>query len=160
VIGDPDGPGDGDQVWAACCGSAAALNKFLPIGGSPGPLTKDDVDPVIVQACAFAGQLVAAKLNVASDDAGVFDDGKCRDDLKLGDLVFVSGVDADLLGWSVRDLIALCDSLVPGESGKGPFDLDGDGVADVSFSDLNDALDALNHNFDNCTTDLGYVDVS
>ena len=107
----------------------------------------------------FAGQLVAARLNVGFDDAGVFDGGKCRPDLKLGDLVFVAGVDADLLGWSVRDLLDLCDAAISGSLGAGPFDLDGNLTGDVTFGDLNNALDALNRNFEGCTNDLGYLGI-
>jgi hypothetical protein len=156
LIGDLGGINDGDSgIWAARWDNAAAAQAFLPIGGGPGPLTYDAINPTTLPACVFAGQLVAAKLNCAFDDAGVFDDGKCRDDLKLCDLVFVAGVHAKLIGWTVRDLIDLADLAIACELGAGPLDVDGDGIGDVTFSDLNTALDVLNNNFDNCDTNDG-----
>lgn len=50
-----------------------------------------------------------------------------------------------LLGLSVAQVIDLADAAVA--SGSLP--------AGVSFSDLNDALDALNNNYDECDQDLG-----
>ncbi len=157
AIGDPDGVFDNDGVFAARWDSAKAINLFLPIGGSPGPLSFDAVDPTTLPACVFAGQLVAAKLNCAFDDAGVFDEGKCRDDLKLCDLVFVAGVHQKLIGWTVRDLIDLADQAIGCGLGGSPFDIDGDQQGDVTWSDLNDALDAFNRNFDDCSSNLGYL---
>lgn len=157
LIGDADGVFDGDGVFAARWDSAATLNKFLPIGGGPGPLTYDAIDPKTVPACEIAGHLVAAKLNCAFDDAGVFDDGKCRDDLKLCDLIFVSGVDVKLIGWTVRDVIELADQAISGALGAGPFDVDGDGVPDLGFGQLNTALKVLNANFEDCDTNNGIL---
>jgi hypothetical protein len=64
-------------------------------------------------------------------------------------------VDADLLGFSVRDLIDLADEVLSGALGPGPFDFDGDGLADVTVSDVSDALDVFNQNFDNGTQNNG-----
>lgn len=158
LIGDQGGVNDGDSgIWAARWDSAAAVQAFLPIGGGPGPLTYDAVDPTTLPACVFAGQLVAAKLNCAFDDAGAFDSGKCRTDLKLCDLVLVSGVHSKLIGWTVRDLIDLADQAIACQLGAGPFDVDGDSIGDVTFGDLNNALDVVNNNFDNCTTNNGHL---
>lgn len=73
------------------------------------------------------------------------------------DLVFVAGVHQKLLGWTVRDLIDLADQAIACALGAGPFDIDGDQIGDVTYADLNDALDAFNRNFDNCSSNLGYL---
>ncbi len=148
VIGDADGI-DGDGCYALRFTSSAAVETFLPAGKTPSILKADATNPKSSAAGVFAGQLLAAKLNVDFDDAGAFDDDKARDDVKLGDLVFVGGVDADLLGWSVRDLIALADEAICGAFGKGGIDITGDGIADVTIADLSNALDVLNNEFDN-----------
>jgi hypothetical protein len=154
TIGDGDGI-DGDPDLAATFTTPAAVNAFLPAGGSPGLLSEDKIDPTTTGAGVFAGELVAAKLNVAFDDAGALDGCKTRLDLKLGDLTFVACVNDALIGWKVRDVIDLADLVISGSLGAGPFDITGDGVADVSVSDLSDALDRFNNDFDDGTQDLG-----
>ncbi len=159
LIGDSDGVFDGDSLYAARWDSAAALNTFLPIYFNPNPLLADAIDPTTVYACGFAGELVAAKLNVAFDDAGLFDSSKCRVDLKLGDLVFVQKVKPVLIDWSVRDVIALADLAISGAFPNGLLDVDGDGVLDCSIADLSDALNSVNRNFENCANNLGYLGI-
>jgi hypothetical protein len=154
VIGDADGV-DGDGEFALHFTSSAAVNAFLSADGTPGALDGDQTDPTSSSAGIFAGQLVAATLNLAFDDAGALDDCKARDEVKLGDLVFAGGVDSDLIGMTVRDVIALANLAISGNLGSGPFDLDGDTVGDVDFSDLSDALAVLNENFVDGTTNNG-----
>lgn len=158
TLGDADGI-DGDGDYALHFSSSAAVAAFIPVGGKPAALTADAHDPTGSAAGVFAGQLLAAKLNLAFDDAGALDDCKGRIDLLLGDLVFVSGVDADLIGMSVRDLIDLADVAISGALG-GAIDLDGDGSDDVTLSDLSTALDVLNNNFDDGTSNDGHLGVS
>jgi len=153
-IGDPDGI-DGDGDFALLFTSSQAVNDFLPAKKGPGILDGDQTDPADSSAGEFAGQLLAATLNVAFDDAGLLDDCKARTDLKLGDLVLTGGVDADLIGWSVRDLIGLANAVISGSLGSGPFDIDGDTNPDVTVSDISDALDVVNQNFDNGTQNNG-----
>src|SRR5262249_16397960 len=157
--GDLDGP-DGDGEFALKFTTSAAVNAFLPAGGTAGLLDGDATDPTTSGAGVLAGQLVAAKLNLAFDDAGALDAFKSRPDLKLGDLVFVNCVNSHLIGWRVRDVVDYVDAIIRGPVGRGPLELDGDGVGDVSVSDLNDALDALNENFDDGTTNNGCIDIS
>ena len=151
---------DADSIYALHFTNSAAVEAFLPAGKTPSILTADATDPTSSSAGVFAGQLLSATLNVAFDDAGALDDCKSRTDLKVGDLVFINGVDADLLGWSVRDLLDLANQAISGELGSGDLDLDGDGVGDVSISDLSDALDVLNNNFDDGTSNNGNLGVS
>lgn len=160
ILGDAGGvDGGGDGEFALHFTSSAAVEEFLPAGKTAGALDADATDPTKSSAGVFAGQLLAAKLNVAFDDAGAFDDLKNRDDLKVGDLVFLSGVDSDLIGWSVRDLIDLADAAISGALGAGPFDLDGDTVGDVDFSAISDALDVFNNNFDDGTSNDGHLGI-
>jgi len=154
TIGDPDGI-DGDGDYALHFSSSAAVEAFLPGKGTPATLDADAHDPTDSSAGVFAGQLVAATLNVAFDDAGELDDCKGRTDLLLGDLVLVGGVDDDLLGYSVRDLLGLANAVISGALGSGPYDLDGDSVADVTLSDISDALAVVNENFDDGTSNQG-----
>lgn len=157
LIGDPDGRDDGDGVWAATWTNAKKLGEFLPIYGTAGVLTSDQKDPKTLPACVFAGELAAAQLNLDFDDAGLFDDSKCRTDLKLGELVFIQGVCPELIGMTVRDVIALSNLAIGCAFGPGPIDVDGDGDLDCSMTDLSNALNALNRNFEDCTNNLGYL---
>src|SRR5690606_22860396 len=72
VLGDADGI-DGDGHYAIVLSSSSAVNAFLPAGGAASALTSDHSNPGGTEAGVFAGQLAAAKLNVAYDAAGAFD---------------------------------------------------------------------------------------
>lgn len=160
TIGDVDGiDGGGDGEFALLFTSSAAVEDFLPAGKTPGTLDDDATDPTSSSAGVFAGQLLSATLNVAFDDAGALDDCKGRDDLRLGDLLFLSGVDADLLGFTVDDLLVLANAAISGGLGSGPFDLDGNGSDDVTLSDISDALTTFNENFDDGTTNNGHLGI-
>ena len=102
----------------------------------------------------FAGQLTAAKLNVGFDDAGIFDSLKSQTANKLGDLVYVGGVPSVLLGKSVRFVLDLADQAISGAISE-PFDVDGDSIGDITFSQLNDAVEIVNTNFDEGTVNNG-----
>ncbi len=157
VIGDADGPGDADGFFAARWTSSPAIERFLPATGTPALLGGDATNPATLTAGSFAGHLVAAKLNVAFDDIGGLDCIKCRPDIMIGDLVFVAGVVPSLIGWTPRQLIDLSDAAIAGELGSGPFDLDGDTIAETSIADLAGALAAFNANFESFTVNLGYL---
>ena len=154
LLGDADGA-DGDGEYSVLFQSSAAIEDFLPAGGTPAELDADSTDPLSTSAGVFAGQLAAAKLNVGFDDAGIFDDDKTHIGGPLGDLIYVDGVDDDLIGLSVREVIAWSDLAISGHFAGGDVDLDGDGNADVSLSDLSDALTVLNENFVDCNTNKG-----
>jgi hypothetical protein len=168
VLGDQDGP-DGDQLFSLTLTDSAAVEAFLPAGGPAGTLDQDLTDPTDSSAGVLAGQLAAAKINVAFDDAGVFDDTKSDDSILLGDLVFVGCADDDLIGLTVRDVISLADRAISGEFGSCTdgggcqdddiIDVSGDGQPDVSLADLNEALTNLNENFDNCSQGNGCLAV-
>ncbi|MFO0981220.1 MAG: hypothetical protein U1E76_05610 [Planctomycetota bacterium] len=165
LLGDQDGV-DGDGLFALVLRSAAAVENFLPQGSQPGTLDQDLLDPTTSSAGVFGGQLTAAKLNVAFDDAGLFDPTKNGNPIHLGDLVYADCVDRDLIDLTVRDVIAIADRVIAGEFGictsqfiapsgcqsVDIYDVDGDGIPDVSIENLSDALDILNNAFDECVT--------
>lgn len=151
VIGDPDGP-DGDGASSVLFTDSAAVGAFLPHGGPAAALSGDEVNPASSTGGVLAGQLVAATLNVGFDDAGVFDGVKQNDTKPLGDLTFLHGVDDDLMGRTVREVLDLSHAAL---AGTADFDLDRDGDADVSLADLVQALTAINENFDNGNQDGG-----
>lgn len=153
VLGDPDGD-DSDGKKALVLTSSKAVKDLLPVGGSPKPLSQDEVDEDDSSAGVFAGQLVAAKLNLLFDDAGAFDALKGNPGFKLGDLVLSDCVDEALLGLSVRELVALSEKALSKELQE-PFDVDGDFLGDVLLVDLKDALDVVNNNFDDGDQNLG-----
>jgi len=152
VVGDPDGV-DGDGASALVLTSSQAVADDLPTGGKPGALLGDVTDPSgKTSAGVFGGQLVAATLNVAFDDAGVglcTLTGSCDDDIvpgMLGDLVFADGCVADgLVGQSVDQVIAWANCAISGQ------DLGSCGVpAGVGIADLSDALTKLNEAYVDC----------
>lgn len=158
IVGDPNGP-DGDQIWALKLTSSHAVEDFLPESGYSHQFTCDLVDPHWTPAGAWGGELVAAKLNVAFDDAGLFDPKKNKDQIKLGDLVFVKCVHPKLLGKSVREVIAISE-LAISRAVSVPVDVDGDNIGDVQLWDLRDALEDLNENFADGHTNKGCLAVS
>ena len=108
-------------------------------------LTADQTDPLVTSSGVFGGQLTAAKIDVAFDAAGIRLDGAVPPGT-LGTLVYQAGcVDADLVGLSVSQVIALADVAISG----------GGTPAGVTFSDLSDALARLNENFVACDTNNG-----
>jgi len=155
IAGDQDGP-DADAYYALWLTSSMAVQNFLPEGTTPDTLDADVTDVKNCAAGVFSGQLVAAKLNVAFDDAGVFDSKKNQTAKKLGDLVYVQSTNPKLIGWTVRDVIELADRAISGELPE-PIDVDNDNVGDVTLSELSGNLDALNNNFDNGTQNLGWL---
>jgi hypothetical protein len=153
VLGDQDGD-DADGLFALVLTSSLAVENFLPDGAGAQALAGDEVDPINSSAGNLAGQLTAAKLNVGFDDAGVLDALKNQTTGKLGDLIYVGGVHSAFLGETVRDVIELADKAISGEILE-PFDVDGDSIGDVSFSELKDAVEVINTNFDNGNQNLG-----
>lgn len=151
ILGDQDGV-DGDGEWSIVLTTPDAVAKFLAQTGAIGPLVGDLVDPKTTPAGEFAGELLAAKLNLALDEAGLFDPLKNRDCFALGDLVIAGGVDEGLIGISVRDLIAQADLALSGAAILGPQD-DSDPAA--TLGDLSDALKEINRNFDSGGVNLG-----
>lgn len=154
ILGDQDGV-DGDGEFAIVFTSPSAIAKFLPDDGPVAELASDLVDPVETPAGEFAAELLAAKLNWALDQAGAYDDLKLRTPKKLGDLELKRGVNRDLIGYTVAEMIAICDLALSGALGEGDLDINGDGELDAYLTDLSDALKEINKNFDSGGVNLG-----
>jgi hypothetical protein len=155
IVGDPDGP-DGDGLYAILLETSADVEDYLPAGGTPTALTNDQTNPETTSSGIFGGQLVAATLNVAFDDAGLGActlTGTCNFGYPPGTLktlVYKDCVAAGLLEKSVAQVIAWANCAISGES------LASCGVpAGVTISDLSDALATLNQEFVDCATVLG-----
>ena len=121
--------------------SNIAVRDFLPAGTSPGVLTQNYNNPTgNTTAGVFAGQVTALAINVAFGDAGVagFND--------FGMLLVDNG---DFEGYSVDQILALANAVLGGDLSGLPSGTD--------VSDLNGIVDAINQNFDNCTTNHGVL---
>lgn len=138
---------DGDDDFAVKLTSSSKVAKFLPQDGKSGALKQNATNPTSTAAGQLAGELVAAKLNVAFDEAGKFDGIKKRDDLKLADMLFAKDVHVKLIGRSVLEVIALADEAIGGAAAM-PLDVDGDSQGDVSHYELRKALEKFNANFE------------
>jgi hypothetical protein len=137
VLGEP-------SLYTANWTTAAAVESFLPAGGPPSVLTASLTDPLVTSAGVLAGQVVALKLSVAFDDADAL---KSASPTPLGDLRLQSGAFA---GLTVRQLLALADRVVGGDTGA----LDGYGA---QIAELNEAADRINNCFDGCTSVCPFV---
>lgn len=117
--------------------SAAAVIAFLPQGGTAGTLSGSATNPTTSSAGVLAGQLLAATLSVDFSAAG-------RTATGLGAKKAGSG---PLAGKTVSEILALADSVISG----GPL------PSGLTLSGLNDVLTAINENYDNGTTNDGYL---
>jgi streptogramin lyase len=109
-----------------------AIVDFLPSGSTARALPAGTlINPGARYSNVLAGQLVAATLSVAFDSA---DANFSPSSIRLSDLVIASGV---FSGWRVSALIAEANKKIGGCSSI------------YSFTDLNNALDRFNRNYDN-----------
>ncbi len=109
--------------------SAKAVEEFLPQGGTPKALDKNYTNPKSTKAGVFAGQVVALKMNVAFSDHGKIGTGN----VKLGELVVNAG---PLAGKTVYEVLAIANTALGG------------GATPYSITQLNEAVTAINENFD------------
>ncbi len=116
--------------------SAEAVKNYLPDGGTADQINQNYVDPTS-SINILAGQLAAATLNVEYDKSGYIG----SNDTDLGDLMYAGGT---FSGLTVNEVLAIANTALGGGSTSG-----------YTYSELNDALTALNENFDNGTQDLG-----
>ena len=119
--------------------SAKAIEGFLPQGGTPSVLKVSAVNPLGSAAGVFGGQVLALRLSVDFSAAGIKKPG-------LGSLTVISG---PLSGYTVNQVLALANAVLGGATSALP--------AGVTISQVNEVVDAINNNFDNGTTNNGYL---
>ena len=133
---------NGSPLFAAIWTTASAVESFLPQGVTPGTLTADLTNPVSSSSGVLDGQLLAATLSVAYDDAGKFDFdpnfSKNDSAKKLGDLIYQGGTPCD--GLTVRQVITEANKFTSGEASS------------FTASQLNECLSLLNEGFIECDT--------
>lgn len=118
--------------------SATAVKNFLPAGGTAGALTQNYTNPTTTSAGVLAGQVAAMKLNVAFNDAGVLG----TNPTKVGNLIINSG---PFSGKTVYELLQIANTALGG------------GTTPYTFSEINSAVTSFNENFDNGTSNHGFL---
>ncbi len=137
VVGDPD-------HYTITLTSADAVRNFLPGGSTSEVLTKSYNDPTRekghnadIMGGNWAGQIVAAEINVAFAQAGYIGTNA----IKLGDLVFTGGTAFD--GMSVNDFLKIANTA-----------LGGGGLDGYSITDIQNAAELIDINFEG--KNMGY----
>jgi hypothetical protein len=119
--------------------AASKIAAFLPQGGTPNRLTASATDPTGSAAGVLAGQVLALRLSVDFSTRGITTGG-------LAGLTVKSGV---MAGYSVAQVLSTANAVLGGSLAALP--------SGVSIADLNGVLDSINNNFDNGTTNNGYL---
>jgi hypothetical protein len=117
--------------------SADAVIAFLPQGGTAGVLSGSATNPTSSGAGVLAGQLLAATLNLDFSNSGRTAPGLGAKKVGTGPLA----------GKTVTEVVALADSVISG----GPL------PSGLTLSALNNVLTAINENYDNGSTNDGYL---
>ena len=117
--------------------SSAAIDAFLPQGGTVSALTQSYVNPTNLSLSVLAGQVLAAQLSVDSSNHWLTKPG-------LGNLVVQSGT---FKGWTVNQVLTLGNSALGGS----PL------PSGITLTAINDALTAVNQAFDGGTKNTGYL---
>lgn len=120
--------------------SSAAVMNFLPAGGAPKALKASANNPTSSAAGVFAGQVLAVQLAVNFSNAGVITPG-------LASLKVASG--QPLAGQTVSQVLAIANRVLGGDLTALP--------SGMSISALNDVMTRINENFDNGTTNNGFL---
>lgn len=121
--------------------SAAAIRAFLPAGGAPKTLkSPSQNNPTSSAAGVFAGQVLAVQLAVDFSNRGVTAPG-------LAGLHIAPG--QTLAGYTVQEALTLANRVLGGDTSALP--------AGVNVSALSDVMTRINENFDNGTTNNGFL---
>ena len=135
VVGDPN-------HFTMTFTSAQAVANFLPAGGNSQVLTQNLTNPANAsQAGNWAGQIVAAMMNVEFNDAGYLGSGVN----KLKDLIFLAG---PFQGMSVSNFLNVANNAIGGG-----------GLSGFSINEIAYAAEQINLNFENWG-DLNYFTCS
>uniref|UniRef100_Q01UF3 Ig family protein n=1 Tax=Solibacter usitatus (strain Ellin6076) TaxID=234267 RepID=Q01UF3_SOLUE len=117
--------------------SAAAIEGFLPQGGTPGVLGASATNATSSTAGVFAAEVLALELSVDFSNKGITPGG-------LANLKLNSG---PLAGQTIGQVLALANSVLGG----------GSLPSGLTVSGLNDIVNSINNNFDNGSTNGGCV---
>ncbi len=120
--------------------SSSAIRNFLPAGGTPKVLKASATNPTSSAAGVLAGQVLALRLAVDFSASGKTTAG-------LGALKVAPG--NALAGQTVLQVLAIANQVLGGNTGALP--------SGMSTSGLNDVITRINENFDNGTTNKGYL---
>lgn len=121
--------------------SSAAVEAFLPAGGTADMLTMDYLNPSTTSAGVLAGQVVALSLSVYFDLA---DDDFGASNINLKDLKVRA--DYPLFGgMTVMEVLDAANNYL------------GNGTGIYSASQLNDVVSSINENYVDGTDDLGFL---
>jgi hypothetical protein len=121
---------------------ASAVTDALPTTATPTVLTKNYKDPGSSLKNTFASQTVALKLNVDYSARGFLP-------VNLGSLGTMKVTSGPLTGWTVSQVLALCNTVLGGNKAALP--------AGLTVSGLNDIADAINNNFNDGLINNGYL---
>jgi hypothetical protein len=130
----PSGVTAGTPFWMKFT-TASAVDDYLPAGGTPGQLTSNLIDPTSTSAGVFGGQVLALKLNVDLNDAGIIDGTQGS----ISSLV-LTGTGGSLDGQTVAAILAAAEQALGGGSLPSGY----------TISTLNSLIDLLNKAFDEC----------
>ncbi len=133
----PNGVTIGSGSNKATFTTAAAVTAFLPAGGSASSFSGTYVDPANTNFSVFAGQLLAASLNVG------FDSYSASFGAGTNNLADMYCNFSNFYGVKVSDLLAEANLRISGIT------------TTHTISQLNTALTKLNENYDNGTSDEG-----
>lgn len=134
VIGDSGG-------HTATFTTAAAIEAFLPAGGTPGTLGADYTNPTETNAGVLAGQVVALTLNVGFD---LYDPDFSASATNLKDLVIVD-TESPFEGWTVEEVLDEANDFLAGFGSS------------YTASQINECVDTINKNFKDGTVDNGFL---
>jgi hypothetical protein len=120
--------------------SAAAVQAFLPSGTTPRALNAGTLTNPTTRSYSnvLAGQTVALTLSLKFDTNPSFSPSSTS----LGSLVVSTGTFA---GKTVNELLSIANTILGG------------GSSSYTATQINDAIDAVNRNYDNGTVNLGYL---
>jgi hypothetical protein len=116
--------------------SAAAIEAYLPAGGTPAALTATVVNPTSTHAGVFGGQVLALQLNVDFANAGF--NGN-----PIGSLVYTDP-SSPLNGKTLSQILAI-ENIALGGGNVSSYG--------VTLNDLETLADNINQGFDGCVTD-------
>jgi len=120
-------------------GASNNIDAFLPQGGTAGVFKATATNPTSTAAGVFAGQILALQLSVDFSNKGLTPGG-------LSSLHVVSG---KMAGYTVGQVLSIANQVLGGTISALP--------AGLSVSDLNSVIDSINNNFDNGTSNKGYL---